>query len=128
MIPTDLRYTDQHEWIRIQGGMGVVGITDHAQQALGEVTFVELPAVGKKLSAGAEICAIESAKAAASIYAPMSGKVVEVNAALAGDPSPVNSDPYGAGWICKIELSAAAEAAALMDAGQYEKFLQAGGR
>jgi glycine cleavage system H protein len=123
MNPKDLAYTDQHEWIRLAGGVGTVGITDHAQQALGDVTFVELPAVGAVLAKGDEACAIESAKAAASIFAPVGGKVVEVNAALNDDPGLVNVDCYGAGWIYKLQVSDPAEVAALMSEDQYGKFL-----
>jgi glycine cleavage system H protein len=123
MNPKDLAYTDQHEWIRLAGGVATVGITDHAQNALGDVTFVELPAVGAVFAKGDEACAIESAKAAASIFAPVGGKVVEVNSALDDDPGLVNADCYGAGWIYKLQLADPAEAAALMTADQYDKFL-----
>jgi glycine cleavage system H protein len=123
MIPKDLRYTQEHEWIRVEGKTGTVGITDHAQEALGDLTFVELPATGESLKQGEEVCAVESAKAASSIYAPMSGRVAAVNSALEEDPSVVNSDPYGAGWIYQIEIAAPGEAGKLMDAAAYEKFL-----
>jgi glycine cleavage system H protein len=123
MNPKDLAYTDQHEWIRVAGGVGTVGITDHAQQALGDVTFVELPPVGAVLARGDEACAIESAKAAASIFAPVGGAVVEVNSALNDDPGLVNAEPYGAGWIYKLQLADAAEVAALKTSDQYDKFL-----
>lgn len=123
MIPKDLRYTQEHEWIRVEGKTGTVGITDHAQEALGDITFVELPAAGASLKQGEEACAVESAKAASSIYAPMSGRVAAVNSALEDDPSVVNSDPYGGGWIYRIEIAAPSEASKLMDAATYEKFL-----
>ncbi len=121
--PTDLRYTTQHEWVRLDGGVATVGITDHAQSALGDITFVELPPAGDQFAKGAEVCAIESAKAAASIYAPGAGTVTEVNEALEDDPGAVNSDCYGDGWIYRIELADAAELDALMDAAAYEEFL-----
>jgi glycine cleavage system H protein len=123
MNPKDLAYTDQHEWIRLAGGVATVGITDHAQHALGDVTFVELPAVGAVLAKGDEACAIESAKAAASVFAPVGGKVVEVNSALDDDPGLVNVDCYRAGWIYKLQLADPAEVAALMSEDQYGKFL-----
>jgi glycine cleavage system H protein len=123
MIPDDLRYTDQHEWIRVAGDVGVVGISDHAQDALGDVTFVELPVEGTELTKGQEACAIESAKAAVSIYAPVSGKVVGVNAELEDDPGLVNTSPYGEGWIYKIAPADPSEIDALMDAAAYGAFL-----
>lgn len=122
-IPQDLAYTKQHEWVRVEGGVAAIGISDYAQEALGDITFVELPDVGAELAKGDEACAIESAKAAASIFAPVSGKVVEANGELEDDPGLINNEPYGKGWICKLELSDPAEAAGLMDAGQYEEFL-----
>ena len=125
MIPEDLRYTDQHEWIRVEGGAGVVGITDHAQDALGDVTFVELPVAGAELTKGEEACAIESAKAAVSIYAPAGGKVVAANEALEDDPGLVNTSPFGEGWIYKLELADPSEIASLMDAAAYGAFLAA---
>ncbi len=126
MVPNDLAYTTEHEWIRIEGKTGTVGITDHAQHALGDLTFIELPDVGRQLSRGDEACAIESSKAAASIYAPVGGKVVEVNAALEDDPGLVNSDCYCKGWFYKIELSDPAEAEALLKPAGYEKLLGEG--
>ena len=127
MVPNDLSYTKDHEWIRIEGGTGTVGITDHAQEALGDLTFVELPEVGRQLSPGDEACAIESSKAAASIYAPVAGKVIEVNSALEDDPGLVNSDCYGRGWFYKIELSGPPAAGALLTPADYEKLLSEGG-
>ena len=123
MVPRELSYTKQHEWVGVDGGVGTVGITDHAQAALGDITFVELPPVGEAFAQGAEVCAIESAKAAASIYAPVGGKVVEVNDALEDDPGLVNSDCYGDGWIYKLELAGPDEVGSLMDAEAYEQFL-----
>lgn len=123
MIPEDLSYTDQHEWIRVEGKVAAVGISHYAQDALGDVTFVELPVVGKVLAKGEEACAIESAKAAVSVYAPASGKVVAANEQLEDDPGLVNSSPYGEGWIYRIELSDPGELASLMDAAAYATFL-----
>jgi glycine cleavage system H protein len=123
MVPKELRYTEQHEWAKVEGGVATIGITDHAQDALGDVTFVELPPAGKKLARGEEACAIESAKAAAGIYAPADGTVVEANAALEDDPGAVNADCYGLGWIYKLELSDASQLDSLMDAAAYEKYL-----
>lgn len=124
MVPEDLRYTNRHEWIRIEGDLGTVGITDHAQNALSDITFVELPSAGTQLARGEEACAIESCKAAAGIYAPLSGKITEANAVLENDPGLINSDCYASGWIYKMELIDRSELEKLMTAEQYEKFLQ----
>ncbi len=124
MVPEDLKYTDQHEWIRLEGSVGVVGITHHAQELLGDITFVELPVSGRDVTKGSEACVIESAKAAASVYAPASGQIVGVNTSLEDDPSLPNTDPYGEGWILKIQLSSPDELAGLMSAQEYEEFLK----
>ena len=123
MVPKDLRYTTEHEWIRVEGGMGTVGITDHAQHALGDVTFVELPRAAEEFAQGDEVCAIESAKAAASIYAPVGGTITAGNAELEDDPGLVNSDCYGKGWIYELRITDPAELGKLMDAAAYEVFL-----
>jgi glycine cleavage system H protein len=120
--PQDLLYTDQHEWIRVEDGKGTVGITQHAQEALSDITFVELPEVGRELQQGEEIAAIESCKAAASIYAPAGGTISGVNTALDDDPGLVNRDPYGEGWVCKLDLSDPGELDKLMDPAAYDKF------
>jgi len=117
--PNDLRYTEEHEWVRLEGDVGTVGITDHAQEALGDIVFVELPEVGCEVSRGGEVCAIESSKAASDIYAPAGGTVVEVNQAVADNPALVNEDPYGKGWIYKIRLANPKELDGLMDAKAY---------
>ena len=122
--PKDLLFTDQHEWIRIEGNVGAVGITDYAQNALGDITYAELPEVDKQLAKGAEAGAVESCKAASSISAPVGGKVTEVNAALADDPALLNREPYAGGWMFKIELSSPDEAAELMDAAKYAEFCE----
>ena len=123
MVPEELSFTNQHEWARVEGNTATVGISDFAQNALGDVTFIELPAVGQDLDKGDEACAIESAKAAASIYAPLSGKVTEVNSELEDDPGTINSDPYAQGWIYKIELADPSQVDAMMNAAKYEEFL-----
>jgi len=104
-IPADLLFQSSHEWARVEGGTVTVGISDHAQAELTDVVFVELPALGKKVDAGDPTAVVESVKAASDIYSPLSGEVVEVNPAVEGDPSLVNTDPYGAGWIFKIKIS-----------------------
>ena len=119
------RYTKSHEYVRVEGGTGVVGITDYAQSQLGDVVFVELPPIGQSLSKGAEAATVESVKAASEVNAPVSGTVVDVNSALADSPGLVNEDPSGKGWFLKIELSDAAELDRLMDEDAYRKFLKA---
>jgi glycine cleavage system H protein len=118
-IPEQLRYATSHEWIKVDGDTGTVGITDHAQQELSDVVFVDLPKVGAKIAAGAVVAVIESVKAASDIYSPASGEVVEANSALVKNPELVNSDPYGA-WLFRLKLSAPAELDALKDAAGYK--------
>ena len=118
-IPDDLLYTRQHEWIRVDGEVGAVGITDYAQQQLGDLTYIEPPPVGADLAQGGEACTLESCKAAASIYAPVSGKVLEINGALEDDPGLINSDCYQQGWIYKIQLANTEELSTLMTPQQY---------
>jgi glycine cleavage system H protein len=122
---SDTRYTKSHEYIRVEGEVGIVGITDFAQAQLGDVVFVELPAAGKSLSKGAEAATVESVKAAAEVNAPVSGTVVEGNSALADSPGLVNEDPSGKGWFVKIKLADAAELDSLMDENAYREFLKA---
>ena len=117
-----VKYTEDHEWLKIEGGIATVGITVHAQDALGDVVFVDLPAVGTTLAQKATAGVVESVKAAADVYMPVSGEVTEVNAALRDDPSLANSDPLGAGWFFKIKLSDPAQLDALMDETSYTKF------
>jgi glycine cleavage system H protein len=124
-IPEELLYTDQHEWIRVEDGVGTVGITDYAQHALGDLTFVELPEMDGEVSQGEEACALESCKAAASVYAPASGTVVEVNQDLEDDPGLVNSDCYDRGWIFKVRLSSPDELSQLMGPAKYREFRSA---
>jgi glycine cleavage system H protein len=122
-FPKDLKYTKDHEWARISGKSVVVGVTSHAQEALGDVVYVELPKVGATLSAGQPFGVIESTKAVSELYAPVTGKVVKVNDALSDNPSAVNSDPYQAGWIVEVELSDTKQLDGLLDVGAYEKLL-----
>ena len=120
---SDVRYTKDHEWIRLEGGVGVVGITDYAQNALGDVVFVEVPEAGKALTAGGEAGVIESVKAASEIYSPVSGEVLEGNAGLDGDPALVNSSPTGEGWIFKVKLADPSEVEKLMTEAEYQAFV-----
>jgi glycine cleavage system H protein len=122
-VPQDLRYTQDHEWVRVVDGTGTVGITDHAQDALSDVTFVDLPEVGAEVAQGEEACAIESCKAASDVYAPASGTVTKVNEALHDDPGQVNADPYGDGWIFAVELNHPEELDGLLSPGQYRELL-----
>ena len=123
MYPSDYRYTKEHEWIKVSGDTGTIGITDYAQHELGDVVFVELPAVGAKVAAGKIFGTIESVKAVSDIYAPVSGEVIEANAALSATPEAVNTDPHGAAWLIKIKLTDPAELSALMDAAAYQAFV-----
>jgi glycine cleavage system H protein len=118
--PTDLRYCPSHEWVRLEGDTATVGISDHAQEELTDVVFVELPAVGRTLDAGDPTAVVESVKAASDIYAPIGGEVVEVNPDVEADPSLVNTDPYGKGWIFKLRVKNAADVSGLMDAAAYQ--------
>ena len=117
-----IKYTEDHEWVKVDGDIAIVGITEHAQDALGDVVFVELPEVGKTLAQKDAAGVVESVKAAADVYMPVSGEVVEVNQALADEPSLANSDPMGAGWFFKVKLAKADEVAALMDEAAYKAF------
>lgn len=122
-VPDNLRYRDSHEWIDLQQNPAPVGITDHAQAELTDVVFVDLPKVGAQVSAGQQVCVIESVKAASDIYAPVAGEIVEANEALASDPGLINREPFGAGWIFKIKPANAADADALMNAEAYRKHI-----
>ena len=117
------RYSKDHEYIRVDGDIGTIGITDHAQQQLGDVVFVEVPEVGKKVKAGEQAAVVESVKAASEIYAPVSGEVIAANADLAGNPALVNEDPMGKAWFMKIRLSDKSELDALMDKTAYDTFV-----
>ena len=124
-IPAELRYRDSHEWVRVEGDVAVVGITAHAQDAMGDLVYVELPDLGQVFAAGDEAGVVESVKAASEIYAPVSGEVTEGNEALADTPDLVNSDPEGAAWFYKIKISDKAEFDALMDADAYKAHTEA---
>jgi glycine cleavage system H protein len=118
-VPNDLKFAETHEWIRVEGDIGTVGITDHAQQELTDIVFAEPPKVGAKFSAKEALAVVESVKAASDIYAPVSGEIVEANASLSDNPSLINSDPYGAGWIFKIQIADPSELDGLQSAAAY---------
>jgi glycine cleavage system H protein len=117
-------YTDEHEWIRIEGDVGTVGITEYAQEQLGDVVFVDLPEKGRKVEKGKDMAVVESVKAASEVYAPVTGEIVEVNGDLANEPGTVNADATGAGWFCKIKLADKTQLDGLMDAAAYKKFIE----
>ncbi len=119
-VPANLKYTEQHEWLKLDGDVATVGITDHAQSALGDLVFVELPAKGRQVKAGEAFVVVESVKAASEVYAPISGEVVEVNDALSGNPALINSAPYDGGWICKIRATDKAELSKLLEPAAYQ--------
>ncbi len=123
--PEHLRYSSDHEWVSLDGGRVRLGITDYAQDALGDVVYVQVPTVGTAVSAGDTISEVESTKSVSDIYAPVSGTIVAVNDALGTTPDVLNSDPYGAGWICEIELSEATEVDGLLDAAAYRGLIDA---
>lgn len=122
-IPNDLKYTQSHEWVRLDGSVGIVGITDFAQHELGDIVFVEAPAEGTAVTSGANMGSVESVKAVSEVNSPVSGTVAEVNAELADHPELLNNDPYGAGWIVKVTLSNPGELDRLMDAEAYAKYV-----
>lgn len=122
-VPADLLYSKDHEWIRIEGSVARIGITDFAQDALGDVVFVQLPSVGTAVAAGESFSEVESTKSVSDIYAPVTGTVSAVNAAVDSDPSLVNSDPYGEGWLCEITMSDSVDSAALLTAAQYTQLI-----
>ncbi len=124
MIVEGLRYTKDHEWVKVEADVATVGITDHAQEQLGELVFVELPEVGKEFAAHKELAVVESSKAAGDVYCPVTGKVAEVNTELGTKPELINEDCYGAGWICKVTITDPASLDDLMDAAQYEEYLK----
>jgi glycine cleavage system H protein len=120
MYPQDCRYTRDHEWIRVEGERGRVGITDYAQKQLGDVVFLELPEVGRKVKAGEQFGTVESVKAVSELYSPVGGEVVEVNSALAANPGTINQDPHGAAWMIVLKIADPAEVGALLDAAAYD--------
>ena len=123
MYPDNLRYTKEHEWVRVEGDTGVVGITDHAQKELGDIVYVDLPKLGAVIEAGKSLGSVESVKAVSDIYAPVSGEVIEVNGLLTPSPEKLNEDPHGEAWLVKMKLSALEEINKLMSAADYQKYL-----
>ena len=124
MVPKDLRYTKEHEWVRIEGDEAVFGITDYAQSELGDITFVELPGKDNEVKKSESFSTVESVKAANDIYAPLSGKVLDVNTSLEDTPELINQSPYEDGWICRVKIADTAEQESLMNAGDYAKYLE----
>ena len=122
-VPGDLRYSADHEWIAIDGDRAKIGITDYAQDALGDVVFVQVPEVGTTVTSGQSFSEVESTKSVSDIYAPVGGTIVEVNTSLADAPEQVNQDPYGSGWLCVIQIADPAELDALLDAAAYQTFV-----
>lgn len=120
---SDIRFTDQHEWVRVDGDIATIGITDYAQEQLGDVVFVELPEVGKELAAGDEAAVVESVKAASEVYSPVSGEVIDVNGEIEATPAGVNEDAMGDGWFVKLRLADPAELDKLMDEAAYAEFI-----
>jgi len=122
-MSSDRLYTTEHEWIEMDGDIATIGISDHAQEQLGDVVFVELPDVGRAVSKNEEACVVESVKAASEVYAPLGGEIVEVNEVLTEDPAQVNADAYGAGWFMRIRIDDTGELEGLMDEEAYQEFL-----
>ena len=127
-VPADLQYTREHEWARKSGAVVVVGVTAHAQEALGDVVYVELPKVGVQITAGKPFGVIESTKAVSELFAPVGGRIVKVNDGLVDSPQTVNQDPYGQGWMIVVKYADAKELDTLMSAAEYEKLIAAAGR
>jgi glycine cleavage system H protein len=126
MTPDDLLYTREHEWLRINGDTGTIGISDHAQKELGDVVYVELPKAGAAFGAGDSFGSVESVKAVSELFMPVSGEVIEANAELGAAPEKINTDPYGAGWMLKVRLSNPGERAKLMSAKDYDEYTKEG--
>ncbi|CAB4323085.1 MAG: glycine cleavage system protein GcvH [Actinobacteria bacterium] len=124
LLPDDLRYSPDHEWVRLEDGRLRLGITDYAQDALGDVVFVEIPELGAEVSAAAKVSEVESTKSVSDIYAPVAGRVVEVNTSLNDSPESLNDDPYGQGWICVIEPTDPAAVEALLDVDAYRRLIE----
>jgi glycine cleavage system H protein len=125
MYPDNFRYTKEHEWVLVQDGVGTIGITDHAQNELGDIVYVDLPKAGAHLEQGKSLGSVESVKAVSDVYAPVSGEVVETNPALADAPETLNEDPHGTAWLVKLKLSAPAELDGLMSAADYQAYIGA---
>lgn len=122
MTPTDLLFTKEHEWIRIDGEIATIGISDHAQQELGDVVYIELPKPGDKFDSGATFGSVESVKAVSELFMPISGEIIEINEDLASGPEKINADPYGVGWMMRVRLRDKSETARLMSAQEYDEF------
>ncbi len=125
MYPENFRYTKEHEWVRVEGDTATVGITDHAQQELGDIVYVDLPKPGTRVDQGKTLGSVESVKAVSDIYAPVGGEVVEINQALADTPEKLNADPHGEAWLVKLKLANAAELEKLMPAAEYQSYIGA---
>jgi glycine cleavage system H protein len=125
MYPSNYRYTKEHEWLNVEGSQATLGITDYAQQELGDVVFVQLPKVGAQVKAAQSFGSIESVKAVSDLFSPVSGEITEINSALADAPEKINQDPHGAAWLVKIRLADPKEAAGLMDAAAYQAYIAA---
>jgi glycine cleavage system H protein len=123
--PSDSRYTKEHEWVRAEGGIGVIGITDHAQKELGDIVYVDLPKAGARAEKGKTLGSVESVKAVSDVYAPVSGEVVAVNEMLTASPEKLNEDPHGEAWLVKIRMSDTVELAELLSADDYQKYVDA---
>jgi glycine cleavage system H protein len=126
MVPTELHYTKDHEWVRVEGDEATIGITAYAAEQLGDIVFVELPDIGRSLAAAAAFGVVESVKAVSDLFAPVGGEVVETNAALASDPELVNSDPFGKGWMIRVRMSDVGALDGLLDAAAYDALIAAG--
>ena len=126
-VPEDLQYSKDHEWLRVEGDVAVIGITDYAQNSLGDVVYVELPKPGEKFEAHESFGSVESVKAVSEIFTPVSGEVVEVNESLSDEPEKVNNDPYGEGWMVRVRLSNPGEVDSLLSAAEYEDFTKSEG-
>jgi glycine cleavage system H protein len=126
MVPTDLRYTKDHEWVRLEGDTATIGVTDFAAHELGDVVFVDLPEPGRRIEQFGTFGVVESVKAVSDLYAPVSGEVTDVNAALTGQPELVNSDPFGAGWMIRVRVSNAAQVDGLLEPEAYERLIAEG--
>ena len=123
-VPENLQYSKDHEWLKVEGDVGTVGITDHAQHSLGDVVYVELPKVGEKFAAHGTFGSVESVKAVSELYLPVGGEVTEVNESLQDEPESVNTDPYGAGWMVRVRLADKGEVDGLLTAAEYEDYLK----
>ena len=124
-VPEDLHYSKDHEWVRVEGDQAIIGVTDYAQDSLGDVVYVELPKLGDKFAANESFGSVESVKAVSEVFTPVSGEVVQINEALADEPEKVNSDPYGAGWMLRVRMSSSGEVDSLLSAAEYEDFTKA---